>query len=454
MTKTRTTYVCQTCGFRSPKWLGKCPNCEEWNSLAEERLPKASKKESGPVRPGTGEAPCSITDIQVNGGERLQCGIEEFDRVLGGGIVLGSVILIGGDPGIGKSTLVLQVLDGLARQGLKVLYVSGEESAKQTKMRGERLGVQSADLLVLCETALDRVLQNVVEAEPRVMAIDSIQTVFTTDLESAAGSISQVRETSNRIIYTAKSSSLPVLLIGHVTKDGAIAGPRVLEHMVDTVLYFEGDAGHPYRILRAVKNRFGSTNEIGVFEMKDRGLEAVCSPSEIFIAERPAHASGSVVVPSMEGTRPVLVELQGLVTKSFLAVPRRTTMGVDYHRLAILVAVLEKKVGLHLADQDIFINVAGGIRVNEPAADLGMVACIGSSFLDRPVEEKTILFGEVGLTGEVRATAQPDARIRESAKMGFGRCLLPKANLERIRPVKDMELIGVGSVEEAIKALF
>lgn len=454
MTKTKTLYICQSCGFQSLKWLGKCSNCGEWNSLTEERVSEEPGTRRESVGLGTGETPCSITDIRVNGRERLRCGIEEFDRVLGDGIVSGSVILIGGDPGIGKSTLVLQVLNGLASQGLKVLYVSGEESAKQTKMRAQRLDVHAPDLLVLCETSLDRVLQNIRQIGPGVVAIDSIQTIFTSDLQSAPGSISQVRETSNRVIYTAKSTALPFLLIGHVTKDGAIAGPRVLEHMVDTVLYFEGEAGHPYRILRAVKNRFGSTNEIGVFEMKDRGLEEVCSPSEIFLAERPSHASGSVVVPSMEGTRPVLVELQGLITKSFLAVPRRTTMGVDYHRVAILVAVLEKKVGLNLFDQDIFLNVAGGIRVNEPAVDLGMVAAIASSFLNRPVAEKTVIFGEVGLTGEVRAAAQSEPRIRESAKMGFRRCVLPKANLGRIRPVKEMELIGVGSVEETMKVLF
>jgi len=454
MVKSKSIYVCQSCGFQSPRWLGKCPNCGEWNSLTEERIvPEAAAKRESPGL-STGEPPRPITDISVDGKERLQCGIGEFDRVVGGGIVLGSVVLIGGDPGIGKSTLVLQVLDGLARQGRKVLYVSGEESARQTKMRAERLGVEASDLLVLCETALDQILESIRQAGPSAVVIDSVQTVFAPDLQSAPGSISQVRETSNRIIAAAKSMGLPVLLIGHVTKEGSIAGPRVLEHMVDTVLYFEGDAGHAYRVLRAVKNRFGSTNEIGVFEMKDRGLEEVKSPSEIFLAERPAQASGSVVVPSMEGTRPVLVELQGLVTKSFLAVPRRTTIGVDYHRLGILVAVLEKKVGLNLFDQDIFLNVAGGIKVGEPAVDLGMAVAIVSSFLDRPVAEKTVLFGEVGLTGEVRAVSQTESRIRESAKMGFERCVLPRVNLERIKMPKHIELIGVGSVEEAQKALF
>jgi DNA repair protein RadA/Sms len=454
MAKNKTFYACQSCGFHSPKWLGKCPNCGEWESLTEERITEEPPAKRASASLGAGESPRPITDIQLNGKDRLQCGIDEFDRVLGGGIVGGSVILIGGDPGIGKSTLLLQVLDGIASQGQKVLYVSGEESAKQTKMRADRLGIHASDLLVLCETSVDGVLENIRETEPRVVVIDSIQAVFSPDLQSAAGSISQVRETSNRIIYTAKSTALPVLLIGHVTKDGAIAGPRVLEHMVDTVLYFEGDTGHSYRILRAVKNRFGSTNEIGVFEMRDAGLEAVSSPSEIFLAERPSNASGSVVVPSVEGTRPVLVELQGLVTKSFLAMPRRTTTGVDYHRVAILVAVLEKKVGLNLFDQDIFLNVAGGIRVTEPGADLGVVAAIVSSFQDRPVAEKMVLFGEVGLGGEVRAVAQPESRVKESAKMGFKRCLLPKANLERIKPDKEMELVGVRSVEEMMKVLF
>ncbi|NIS70164.1 MAG: DNA repair protein RadA [Proteobacteria bacterium] len=454
MTKTKTLYVCQSCGFQSLKWLGRCPTCDEWNSLTEERVSDETAGRRSLIGLGVGEPPRRITDIQLKGQDRIECGIGEFDRVLGGGIVLGSVILIGGDPGIGKSTLLLQVLNGLASQGLKVLYVSGEESAKQTKMRAERLGIRASDLLVLCETSVESVLQSIREAELRAVVIDSIQTVFSPDLQSAAGSISQVRETSNRIIHTAKSTGLPVLLIGHVTKDGAIAGPRVLEHMVDTVLYFEGDTGHSYRILRAVKNRFGSTNEIGVFEMRDAGLEEVSSPSEIFLAERPSNASGSVVVPSVEGTRPLLVELQGLVTKSFLAMPRRTTTGVDYHRLAILVAVLEKKVGLNLFDQDIFLNVAGGIKVTEPGADLGMVAAIVSSFQDRPVAERTVLFGEVGLGGEVRAVAQSEPRVKESAKMGFERCLLPKANVERIKPNKEMELVGVRSVEEAMRILF
>ncbi len=454
MAKPKTLYICQSCGFQSLKWLGRCPNCEEWNSLAEERISDQPGARREWQVLGSGESPHPITDIQLNGKDRLLCGIEEFDRVLGGGIVLGSVILIGGDPGIGKSTLLLQVLNGLANQGLKVLYVSGEESATQTKMRAERLGIRGRDLLVLCETSVDSVLQNIRETEPRVVVIDSIQTIFSPELQSAAGSISQVRETSNRIIHTAKSTALSVLLIGHVTKDGAIAGPRVLEHMVDTVLYFEGDTGHSYRILRAVKNRFGSTNEIGVFEMRDAGLEEVSSPSEIFLAERPSNASGSVVVPSVEGTRPVLVELQGLVTKSFLAMPRRTTTGVDYHRVAILVAVLEKKIGLNLFDQDIFLNVAGGIKVTEPGADLGMVAAIASSFRDRPVAERTVLFGEVGLGGEVRAVAQAESRVKESTKMGFSRCLLPKANLERIKPSKEMELVGVRSVAETMKILF
>ncbi|MBW2056630.1 MAG: DNA repair protein RadA [Deltaproteobacteria bacterium] len=454
MSKAKTLYVCQSCGFQSPKWLGRCPDCGEWNTLTEEQILDQTSPMRRPADLGSGQPPLPISQIRPEGGERLRCGIEEFDRVLGGGIVSGSVVLIGGDPGIGKSTLVLQVLHGLAMQDLRALYVSGEESVRQTKMRADRLDVRGAGLLVMCETSLDRVIQEIGRTRPQVLALDSIQTVWTSDVQSPPGSISQVRESSNRIIGIAKSSALPVLLIGHVTKDGAIAGPRVLEHMVDTVLYFEGDRGHPYRILRAVKNRFGSTNEIGVFEMKESGLEQIRSPSEIFLAERPSGASGSVVVPSMEGTRPVLVELQALVTRSPLAVPRRTTMGVDYHRVAILVAVLEKKAGLTLFDQDIFLNVAGGVRAAEPAVDLGLVASIASSFLDSPVEDGTVLFGEVGLTGEVRAVGHWESRLRESAKLGFTRAVVPKATLERIRNMEGMELVGVESVRDLMGLLF
>jgi len=400
------------------------------------------------------QPPMPITEIEAQEGERLKTRIEEFDRVLGGGIVAGSIVLIGGDPGIGKSTLLLQVSDRLSREGLKVLYVSGEESPRQTKIRGERLGIRGANVLVLSETSLEKILNDITKHNPAVLVIDSIQAVFTSELQSPPGSISQVRDSSARLMQLAKGTGIPIFLIGHVTKEGAIAGPRVVEHMVDTVLYFEGGANHPYRILRAVKNRFGPTNEIGVFEMKDSGLEEVLSPSEMFLSERPENVSGSVVVPSMEGTRPILVEIQALVTSSSLAVPRRTAMGVDYNRLSLLVAVLEKKMGLKLYNQDIFLNVAGGIKVDEPATDLGITTSVVSSFLDKPVDPRTVVLGEVGLTGEVRGISQPELRVRESVKLGFHRCILPKTNRERMKRDNSIKLEGVESLGEVVRLLF
>ena len=364
---------------------------------------------------------------------RLPTGISEFDRVLGGGLVAGSLVLIGGDPGIGKSTLLLQAMNHLAKAAGNVLYVSAEESARQIKLRGARMGVNAAELYILAETSLEKVLTHTQRLHPKVLVVDSIQTVFTSALESAPGSVSQVRETAGRLMMMAKGSGIPVFLVGHVTKDGAIAGPRVLEHLVDTVLYFEGDNGHPFRILRAVKNRFGSTNEIGVFEMKEGGLTEVKNPSELFLSERPLGVSGSVVVASLEGSRPLLVELQALVTASSLGVPRRTTIGVDHNRLSLLIAVLEKKVGLTLAGQDIFMNVAGGVKLNEPAADLGMITAVASSHLDRTVEPHTLLLGEVGLAGEVRGITQPEVRVKEAAKLGFSRCILPAGNLKQVK---------------------
>jgi len=400
------------------------------------------------------QPPMPITEIEAQEGERLKTRIEEFDRVLGGGIVAGSIVLIGGDPGIGKSTLLLQVSDRLSREGLKVLYVSGEESPRQTKIRGERLGIRGANVLVLSETSLEKILNDITKHNPAVLVIDSIQAVFTSELQSPPGSISQVRDSSARLMQLAKGTGIPIFLIGHVTKEGAIAGPRVVEHMVDTVLYFEGGANHPYRILRAVKNRFGPTNEIGVFEMKDAGLEEVLSPSEMFLSERPVNVSGSVVVPSMEGTRPILVEIQALVTSSSLAVPRRTAMGVDYNRLSLLVAVLEKKMGLKLYNQDIFLNVVGGIKVDEPATDLGITTSVVSSFLDKPVDPRTVVLGEVGLTGEVRGISQPELRVRESVKLGFHRCILPKTNRERMKGDDSIKLEGVESLGEVVRLLF
>jgi DNA repair protein RadA/Sms len=385
----------------------------------------------------------------------MKTGIGEFDRVLGGGLVVGTVVLIGGDPGIGKSTLLLQALDRLARKGTGVLYVSGEESLRQIKIRADRIDAAAQNIFVLAENCLEKILEEIRKLKPQVVVIDSIQTLFSLQLQSAPGSIGQVRESAGKLMVLSKSANVSTFLIGHVTKEGAIAGPRVLEHIVDTVLYFEGDRGHPYRILRAVKNRFGSTNEIGVFEMKDGGLEEVANPSELFLAERPINVPGSVVISSLEGTRPILVELQALVTSTSYGMPRRTAIGVDPNRVSLLVAVLEKKVGLTLANQDIFVNVAGGVRVDEPAVDLGVVSAVASSFLDKPIASKTMVIGEVGLAGEVRGIHQAEIRLREAAKLGFRRCLLPETNRSRLAgDFGDLEIAGVRSVEETLEILF
>jgi DNA repair protein RadA/Sms len=445
--KTKTLFTCQKCGYQSAKWLGKCPDCDAWNSLVEEIQVKHATHRGDF---GATVAPVPIGEISGDAEQRLSCGITEFDRVLGGGLVTGSLILIGGTPGIGKSTLLLQAMDLLAKSAGNILYVSGEESAQQIRLRGTRMGVNAKTLFILPETSLEKIIVHIQRLKPVAVVIDSIQTVFTSALESAPGSVSQVRESAGRLMMLAKGSGITILLVGHVTKDGSIAGPRVLEHMVDTVLYFEGDAGHPFRILRAVKNRFGSTNEIGVFEMKEGGLIEVKNPSELFLAERPLGVAGSVVVATIEGSRPLLVELQALVTGSSLGVPRRTTIGVDHNRLSLLVAVLEKKVGLSLAGQDIFLNVAGGVKLNEPAADLGMVVAVASSHLDKTVDPHCLIIGEVGLAGEVRGITQPEMRVKEAAKFGFHRCILPAGNLKQVK-VKGMELIGVRSVEEAME---
>jgi len=448
--KQKSLYTCQSCGYQSPKWLGKCPDCNQWDSLVEEQVTIARKGGKALPAPAAVQPLC---EVDLQGDARLGCGIGELDRVLGGGVVPGSLCLIGGDPGIGKSTLLLQAADRLATHG-PVLYVTAEESARQVRLRGERLGAQAKKLLLLAETALEAIFERVREVKPAFLVIDSIQTIFTAALESAPGSVSQVRECAGRLMHLAKKEGVSTFLVGHVTKDGAIAGPRMLEHMVDTVLYFEGDAGHPYRILRAVKNRFGSTNEIGVFSMGEGGLTEVPNPSELFLAERPKDAAGSVVVPSLEGSRPILVELQALVSGASFGTPRRTTMGVDHNRSALLVAVLEKKVGLSLLAQDIFLNVAGGVRLDEPAIDLGIVAALASSHLNRPVPARTLLFGEVGLTGEVRAVAQPELRVNEAARLGFDRCFLPQGNLKGLKHPPGIAMIGVRSVDEMLRAVF
>ena len=432
--KQKTIYSCQQCGYQSPKWLGKCPDCNQWDSLTEEAVAAPVKGRMAPA--SSGSRPQRLAEVQVSEEDRIRCGIGEFDRVLGGGVVPGGFTLIGGDPGIGKSTLLLQAADRLAATG-KVLYVTAEESPRQVKLRGGRLGAAAQDLFLLAETSLEAIFERVRELKPAFLVVDSIQTIFTGTLESAPGSVSQVRECAGRLMHLAKGEGLPTFIVGHVTKDGSIAGPRMLEHMVDTVLYFEGDPGHPYRILRAVKNRFGSTNEIGVFEMREQGLAEVPNPSELFLAERPQGVAGSSVVPSLEGSRPILVELQALVTGSSFGTPRRTTMGIDHNRVSLLVAVLEKKVGLSLLAQDIFVNVAGGVRLNEPAVDLGVMAALASSHLNKPVPARTILFGEVGLAGEVRAVSRPELRVKEAARLGFDRCLLPAGNLKNLESPRE-----------------
>ena len=451
--KVKTIFSCQTCGYQAPKWLGKCPDCGTWDSFVEERMvARARSGKAGGL--SAAAVPVAIDSIELDVDHRLHTHIQEFDRVLGGGLVFGTLILIGGDPGIGKSTLMLQASYGLARQGHKVLYVSGEESIRQLRLRSKRLETVAADLLVVSEVEVESILGMVESSKPEVLVIDSIQTMYNGELTSAPGSVSQVRESTVRLMMMAKKTGIPTFLVGHVTKDGSIAGPKLLEHMVDTVLYFEGDRNHIFRILRAVKNRFGSTNEIGVFEMKARGLEEVANPSAVFLSERPAGAAGSVVTASMEGTRPILVELQALASATNFGTPRRTILGLDANRVALLAAVMEKKLGMHLMGYDIFMNVAGGVKVVEPAVDLAIVAAVASSFLDKPLPEGTMVLGEVGLTGEVRAIGQLDTRISESRKMGFTRCLFPASNLKRLRAIKGIEIMGVKTVAEAVENLF
>ena len=449
----KTTFLCQACGHESPRWLGRCPDCGRWNSLKEERLAASGRGRPQALKVGASK-PTPIGEIEVVGENRRRTGIGDVDRVLGGGVVPGSVVLIGGDPGIGKTTLLLQTLPKLVEDGAGVLYVSGEESPRQIKMRGQRLGIASPALYILAETALEEILKSIQELQPAAVVVDSIQTVYTEQITSAPGSISQVQEVAGQLMWLAKRSGVPVFIIGHVTKEGAIAGPRLLEHIVDTVLYFEGDKGHTYRILRAVKNRFGSTNEIGVFEMKDTGLEEVDNPSELFLAERPQRSTGSVVVSSLEGSRPILVELQALVTPTGYPMPRRMANGVETNRVALLLAVMERRLGVHLSGQDVFVNVVGGMQVDEPAIDLGILMAVTSSLRDRPIDAGTIVLGEVGLSGEVRAVAQAELRVREAAKMGFRRCVLPARNLNKLDPVKGLELVGVQDVREALDVVF
>ncbi|MBI4552326.1 MAG: DNA repair protein RadA [Candidatus Latescibacteria bacterium] len=451
MPKLKTRYVCQSCGSTAPKWLGKCPDCGGWNTFAEEHEPAG--RSSRETLFGKPDRAARITDVDISDDHRLLTGIGEFDRVLGGGVVQGSVVLVGGDPGIGKSTLMLQVIQRLSGMDGPMLYVSGEESPRQMRLRADRLDALSEALYLLCETNLEAILDQVEQVKPRAVVIDSIQTIYLPSVESAPGSISQVRECAARMIQLAKGRNVPVFLVGHVTKEGAIAGPRALEHIVDTVLYFEGERHQTYRILRAVKNRFGSTNEIGIFEMQERGLIEVTNPSELFLSERPAKVSGSVVVCSVEGTRPLLVELQALVTPANYGLPQRVATGMDSRRVAMLLAVLEKRTGMHLGTQDVFVNVAGGVRLDEPAIDLGTAAAISSSFRDVPIAPHDVVIGEVGLGGEIRGVSQVEKRLREAQKLGFTRCVLAARNTKGLAPIDGIEVIGVNGVYQALEAL-
>ncbi len=444
-----TVFFCQNCGYESAKWQGQCPACGEWNTFAEE--PASAKKAAGTAgRSGLRAEPVLLSDIRADESERTSTGIGELDRVLGGGIVAGSLILVGGDPGIGKSTLLLQVCHNLVRQGTSVLYISGEESARQIKLRAQRLGDSQADLKVYCETNLESIRQALEKAKPQIVVIDSIQTMYSDAVASAPGSVSQVRESTGVFLQIAKGMGISVFLVGHVTKEGVVAGPRVLEHMVDTVLYFEGDRHAAYRILRAVKNRFGSTNEIGVFEMRDTGLAEVKNPSEYMLNGKLEDASGSVVACSMEGTRPVLVEIQALVCKSSLPMPRRTTAGTDFNRVNLLLAVLEKRAGIHLSTCDVYVNIAGGIKMTEPAIDLGLILAVVSSYKDIPVDEKLIAFGEVGLSGEIRAVSMAKQRVEEARKLGFLTVLMPEVSVPTVGKVQDVRIVGCKTVREAV----
>ncbi|MCA1629654.1 MAG: DNA repair protein RadA [Acidobacteria bacterium] len=475
-----TVYVCQKCGSQSRKWVGKCPDCGEWNSLVEERARTAPKGDAGArarISFRSEAKPIRYDEIASQDDARVSSGVTEFDRVLGGGIVPGSLVLIGGDPGIGKSTLLLQVADKLSAGEGRVLYVSGEESERQIKMRGERLRIEAKNLYLLPETNLEAILDEIERSEPTAIIVDSIQTVFSPRIESAPGSVSQVREVAGQFLMLAKGRGVPVFLIGHVTKDGSIAGPKTLEHIVDTVLYFEGERHHNHRIVRAAKNRFGAANELGVFEMTGAGLVPVANPSQMFLQERPENAAGSVVMVCMEGTRPVLVEVQALVSGSkkdserrerpegkqdlaqqmrdiFSGRGRRVTQGIDQNRVTLLVAMLEKQVGFPKLNDDIFVNVAGGLEVDEPAADLGVVAAIASSFKNTPIDPHVAVFGEVGLTGEVRGAMQAQARAREAQALGFKKLILPASNAEGLQRLLGLRVVGVRSVEEALDELF
>ncbi|NBD28239.1 DNA repair protein RadA [Paenibacillus glycinis] len=454
MAKLKTKFACTECGNESPKWMGKCPGCGQWNTMVEEKETVVKTQGMGSSIIQTKEKPRPIIHIESGQEKRIETTNQELNRVLGGGVVPGSLILVGGDPGIGKSTLLLQTSHALASKQLTVLYISGEESVRQTRLRADRLGALSETLYVLCETNMEQINDAIESVNPDFLVIDSIQTVYDPQVQSAPGSVSQVRECTAHFMRVAKIKGIATVLVGHVTKEGAIAGPRMLEHMVDCVLYFEGERHHTYRLLRAVKNRFGSTNEIGIFEMVEEGLREVNNPSELFLSERPMGVSGSTVVASMEGTRPVLVEMQALVATTNFPSPRRMATGIDHNRMTLIVAVLEKRMGMFLQTQDAYLNVAGGIRLDEPAVDLAAAVCIASSFRDAPTRPFDVFFGEIGLTGEVRAVSRAEQRVKEAQKLGFKRVIMPKKSLKGWTPPKGIEIIGVETVAEALSAAF
>ena len=450
MAKNKTVFVCNECGYESPKWMGKCPACNAWNSFYEEKVISSSSSNSGKKKEVS--KPIELNKIEGKTEAKISTGFNELDRVLGGGLVNGSLILLGGEPGIGKSTLILQICNKIKTEG-KVLYISGEESGEQIKLRADRLGVKNDNLLFLSETNIENIEENILSLNPKLVIIDSIQTMYSEEITSAAGSVSQVREITAKIMRTCKENGVTTILIGHVTKDGNIAGPRVLEHMVDTVLYLEGERYFSYRMLRGVKNRFGSTNEIGMFEMEAEGLVEITDPSKVLISEREDNPAGSVVVASMEGTRPLLVEFQALTTPTVFGMPRRTANGIDYNRLAVLIAVLEKKVGLNLGNQDVYLNVVSGLKINEPAIDLGIIAATVSSFKNLPIDTGTVILGEVGLTGEIRSVNLVDKRLKEAEKLGFKKCIIPETNRKLLKEDYKLDIIGVKNVNEAIRAL-
>jgi len=452
--KKETLFVCQSCGHKAGKWLGKCPECGEWNSFVEEKTQPARRSGGRNGFSSRDVSAIPFTEIESQNDVRIPSGVTEFDRVLGGGIVPGTLVLIGGDPGIGKSTLLLQVADKLSAGGALVLYVSGEESERQIKLRGERLAVDAKNVYLLPETNLENIIKEIERLKPGAIIVDSIQTVFSSVLDSAPGSVSQVREVAHQFLMLAKTRGVPIFLIGHITKEGSIAGPKILEHIVDTVLYFEGERHHNHRIVRAVKNRFGAANEVGVFEMTGAGLMPVANPSQMFLQERPQNVAGSIVTACMEGTRPLLVEIQALVSGTKYGTGRRMTQGLDQNRVALLIAMLEKRAGLQLTGDDVFVNIAGGLDVDEPAADLGVVTAIVSSFKNMNVDPHTAVFGEIGLTGEVRGAMQASVRAREAQALGFKKIVMPASNVAGLERLLGVRVIGVRSVDEALDELF